>query len=146
MHHYKAIFTAAITAVSIVGSAYAGGTSANGPDPAPGGVVPQTPGGSTYGAAQLNAAINPDGTTLRGAGNLSSTRLSAGVYDVRFRRNITQCAWSGTIGFGTFSGSTGPSHISVTGRAGTTTGVFVQTWNAGGIPTDLPFLLTIICG
>jgi hypothetical protein len=145
MRKFKTIFTAAIAAMSITGVAvYA---QSNGPNPPDGGgVAPAFPGGSVFGAAQLYAAINPNGSTLRGAGNTSSTRLAPGVYDVRFRRNISECAWSGTIGFGGFSGSTGPSHISVTGRAGTTNGVFVQTWNAVGTPTDLPFLLTVICG
>jgi hypothetical protein len=145
MRNFKTIFAAAIAAMSLTGVAvYA---QSNGPNPqSGGGVAPMFPGGSVWGAAQLYAAINPNGSTLRGAGNSSSTRLAPGVYEVRFRRNITECAWSGTIGFGGFSGITGPSHISVTGRFGTTTGVFVQTWDAVGTPTDLPFLLTVICG
>lgn len=109
------------------------------------GVTPQGAGGAAWGSAQLFAVVNANGTRMRGKGDASSTKLATGVYEIRFHRNIVQCAWQGTIGFGTMSGSTAPSFISVTGRAGTVNGVFVQTWNQNGVATDLPFNVYIDC-
>lgn len=125
-------------------SAFAG---PNGPNP-PAGGIPGEPvnGGSNFGAAQLYAVVNGNGTVSRGAGVTSATRSSAGVYEVIFKRNIVHCSWTGSVGFGTFSGSVPASHISVTGRAGTNNGVFVQTFNSANAATDLPFHIHILCG
>ena len=109
------------------------------------GVAPQGSGGAAWGSAQLFAVVNANGTRMRGKGDASSTKLGTGIYEIRFHRNIVQCAWQGTIGLGTMSGSTAPSFISVTGRAGTVNGVFVQTWNQSGVATDLPFNVYIDC-
>ncbi|SMH49384.1 hypothetical protein [Mesorhizobium australicum] len=109
------------------------------------GVAPQGAGGAAWGSAQLFAVVNSNGTRMRGKGDASSTKLGTGIYEIRFYRNIVQCSWQGTIGLGTMSGSTAPSFISVTGRAGTNNGVFVQTWNQSGTPTDLPFGVYIDC-
>jgi len=125
-------------------SAFAG---PNGSNPPPGG-IPGEPvnGGSAFGAAQLYAVINPDGTLSRGAGLNTSSRISAGVYEVIFRRNIQYCSWTGSVGQPGFSGSVAASHISVTGRAGTNNGVFVQTFNSANTATDTPFHIHILCG
>lgn len=90
------------------------------------------------------AVINPDGTKLRGKAVASSAHISTGVYDVRFNRNISSCAWTGTVGFGSFGGSTGPSEISVSGRAGTNNGLFVQTFSGASV-ADLPFTVMVVC-
>ena len=90
------------------------------------------------------AVVNADGTKLRGKSVASTLRVSTGVYDVRFNRNISTCAWTGTVGFGTFGGSTGPSEISVSGRAGTNNGLFVQTFG-GSAAADLPFTVLVVC-
>jgi hypothetical protein len=91
------------------------------------------------------AVVNADGTKLRGKAVASTAHLGTGVYDVRFNRNISTCAWTGTVGFGTFGGSTGASMITITGRAGTNNGLFVTTFNQAGTPTDLPFSAIVIC-
>ena len=49
----------------------------------------------------LWAVVNPDGTLARGSGATASGRaagFAAGVYTVTFNRNVTQCAYTATIG------------------------------------------------
>lgn len=122
------------------------GPQPNGPNPK--GAIPAEPlaGGSQFGAAQLYAVVLGDGTAVRGAGVLSATRLSTGNYEVLFRRNITNCAWTGTVSQPNFGGSVGPSFLTMAGRSGTFTGVFLQTFNSSGALTDLPFQVQVICG
>ncbi len=91
------------------------------------------------------AVVNSDGSFMRGKGVISTTRLTTGVYDVRFVRNISTCNWLGTVGLGGFSGSTGPGIITITGRAGTNNGLYVTTFTAGGGLADLPFAADVIC-
>ena len=49
------------------------------------------------------------------------------------------------MGFGTFSGSTGPAQITITGRAGTNNGLFITTFNGAGTPTNEPFHVIVVC-
>ncbi len=91
------------------------------------------------------AVVNSNGTIVRGKGLLSVTKLGTGVYDVRFVRNITPCSWLGTVGFGQFSGSTGPAMITITGRVTTNNGLFVTTFNSAGGAADFPFHADVIC-
>ncbi len=91
------------------------------------------------------AVVNADGTTLRGKAVASTTTLSTGTYDVRFNRNITACSWVGTVGLGSFSGSTGAGMITITGRSGTNNGLFVTTFDSTGAPANLPFAADVIC-
>src|SRR6478752_4921061 len=58
--------------------------------------------------ARVFAVVNADASLLRGKAVASSAKLGTGTYDVRFNRNISSCAWTGTVGLGGFSGSTGP--------------------------------------
>ena len=111
--------------------------------------TPNAPNSPTMAAAttpaRVFAVVNSDGTKLRGKAVASTSRLSAGTYDVRFNRNVSACAWTGTVGFRTFGGSTGPAIITVTGRAGTNNGLFVSTYNSAGSLTDEPFLVVVVC-
>jgi hypothetical protein len=91
------------------------------------------------------AVVRADGTKQRARGFQSSTKIGTGVYEVRFARNIKKCAWTGTVGIGGFSGSTGAAMITITGRAGTNDGLFVTTFDGAGTPADLPFLTTVTC-
>ena len=98
---------------------------------------------------QAAAVINADGTKVRASKlpfALSSvSRLSPGVYDIRFDHNISGCAWFGSLGFGSFGGSTGPGTITISGRAGTNNGLFVTTFNAADAPTDYPWMVEVVC-
>ena len=91
------------------------------------------------------AVLNADGSFVRGRAVVSVLHLSTGTYDVRFQGSIARCAWTGTTGFGQFSGSLpNGSGISVTGRAGTNNGLFVQT-SVGPNSVDLPFTVLVVC-
>lgn len=96
--------------------------------------------------ARVWAVVNSDGTTIRGKAVASTSSLGTGVYDVRFNRNISSCSWVGTVGYGTFTGSTGPAMITITGRSGTNNGLFVTTYDSTGVPAALPFSADVICG
>jgi hypothetical protein len=91
------------------------------------------------------AVVRADGSKHRGRGFDSSSKLNNGVYEVAFDRNIKKCAWSGTVGYGTFSGETGPAMITITGRAGTNNALYVTTFDHAGVGTDYPFLVTVVC-
>jgi hypothetical protein len=137
----KAFVAACAITLLMSGTSYAG---LNGPNPK----SPRSPGGgSSLGAAQLAGSYNSDGTIIVGIGAAdNAVVIGTGVYEAKFKRNISACVWTGSIGFGTFSGSTAASSISVTGRAGTNNSLFVQTFNSGGTPTNLPFEIHVICG
>lgn len=94
---------------------------------------------------RVTAVIRADGSEHRGRGLDSSNRLGDGVYEVFFDRSIKKCAWTGTVGLGSFSGSTGPAMITITGRVGTKNGLFVTTFDGTGAPTDLPFHTVVVC-
>ena len=94
---------------------------------------------------RVTAVINADGTEDRGRGLVSSNRIGAGTYEVFFDRSIKKCAWTGTVGLGSFSGSTGPAMITITGRVGTNNGLFVTTFNGAAAATDLPFHTVVTC-
>jgi hypothetical protein len=131
------------------GTAMAGG-GGNGPNAAAG-KSSVRPSFSAATAVKVKAAavINANGTVLRAATLpyhvTSSTTIGTGTYDVRFSHGIGGCAWVGTVGFGTFSGSTGPATITITGRAGTNNGLYITTFNGAGTATNLPFHVIVVC-
>jgi hypothetical protein len=131
------------------GTAMAGG-GGNGPNPAAG-KASVTPNFSTTTAVKVKAAavINSNATVLR-ASTLpyhvtSVSSLGTGVYDLRFSHSISGCAWVGTVGLGTFSGSTGAAQITMTGRVGTNNGLFITTFNGTGAPANEPFHVIVVC-
>lgn len=117
----------------------------NGPSPAaslvPGASAPGKPA-----TVSLGASVLADGSLVRGFGSTGASRISTGKYQVNFDRNIASCIWSGSVGFGAFSGSPAPGSIAVTGRAGTVRSVLVETWSATGAPLDQPFSVFVLCG
>ena len=143
----KTTVGAALAAAALVtGTIFATSASAG---PA-GNNAPTTGGGASATAttpARVFAVVKADGTRARGRAVASTSHIDTGVYQVIFRRNITTCAWTGTVGFGQtpFNGSTGPAMNSVDGRSGTNNGVVVATFACTGIPTDLPFSVVVVC-
>jgi hypothetical protein len=128
----------------MAGTSFAG---QNGPNPKSVASARGPGGGSALGAAQLGGSYLADGTIIVGVGASGNAAvLGVGTYQPSFRRDLRGCVWTGSIGFGTFSGSVGASHISVTGRAGTTTALFVQTFDSAGALANLPFEIHVICG
>lgn len=91
------------------------------------------------------AVVNRNGTLARGKGVVSTSRLGAGTYEVIFNRTITQCVFESTLGLAAFVGTESPGETTVVGRVGTTTGVFLQTFDSDGAPSDRGFHLYVGC-
>lgn len=89
--------------------------------------------------------INSNGTVRRDKGVVASSRLGVGIYDVRFSASIARCVWILTQGDGVFANVPPPGEIVVTGRAGTTNGLFIQTFNSAGVLTDRNFHALVKC-
>ena len=108
------------------------------------GLVPATVCGMPPTCQVFFAVVNANGALARGCQAVSAAHLGTGVYQVLFTHDITGSAYIGTIGL---SGSTFTSpagEIAVVGRTGAANGVYVQTFNSAGVPTDLGFHLAII--
>ncbi len=108
----------------------------------------KSPGGTILGSATLYAVVNSDGTIARGDGNNnagSPGKLGTGTYDIRFFRNITMCGYVATVGLSGTSGSSAPGMVTVVGRAGTTNGLFIQTFDASGAVSDRGFHVFVNC-
>ncbi len=89
------------------------------------------------------AEVRGDGTLLRGSRVVSVTRTSAGVYNVRFNRNVTDCAYTATIG----SNSGEPAGVIDTVLPANDT-VRVITESNDGVPPsfqDRAFHLVVTC-
>jgi hypothetical protein len=140
----KTKLTVAATAVVLAGGVTTAAAAGGPNDPAPADDARTV---TATAPARVFAVINANGTKARGTAVASTKHIDTGVYEVLFHRRITNCGWSGTVGFGQnpFNGSTGPVMISVSGRSATNNGVFVQTWNGAGTPTDLPFTVVVVC-
>jgi hypothetical protein len=90
------------------------------------------------------AVVNGDGTLARGGGAASATRLAPGNYQVLFRRDVNRGAFIATLGLSADAGASPPGEIIVNLRAGTTNGVFVETFNSTGAVEDRSFHLAVI--
>ena len=94
----------------------------------------------------LYADVQANGNLQRSNGATGVTKLgpSAGTYEVRFSRDVTACAHSGTMAeIATSVTPTG--EITVVGRAGVPNGVFVQTFASNGVVADRNFHLSEVC-
>ena len=92
------------------------------------------------------AVVNADGSFVRGAGVVSSSRvlLQTGRYQVNFNRSVGSCAYTASIG-DPADGVAGPGMISVATRFLEPNAVFVETQNALNADADLPFHLHVSC-
>jgi hypothetical protein len=107
-------------------------------------IVPATPVGMPPTAQAFFAVVSATGALVRGFQAVSASNLGTGIYQVLFSHDITGSAYIGTIGLTGSSGDSPAGQIAVVGRAGAANGVFVQTFNATGTPTDLAFHLAIL--
>jgi hypothetical protein len=80
----------------------------------------------------------------QGFGVTAATRLFTGVYEVFFNQVITSGVYTATIGQCGNLAVNSPGMIGVVGRAGTTNGLFIQTFNAAGAPADLGFHVNVL--
>jgi hypothetical protein len=94
----------------------------------------------------LFALVSRTGTLRRERGVDSSDRVEdPGFYIVRFTRNVRKCVYVATLGDAS-SGFPDPGEISVSNSDdGTTTGVWVKTFNSSGAETNKAFHLAAIC-
>lgn len=115
----------------------------NGPLTAPPDTSPQAPELVTAAAVRhLWAVVNINGNLVRGSRVASVTHLGTGQHEVRFNRNVSQCAYVATTN-NAYSQAltifTASGHLSPNG-------VFVETKNQGGGLTDGPFNVVVACG
>jgi hypothetical protein len=100
---------------------------------------PQGPAGAP--AIKHFAAVTAGGTFVRGDAKSGGSGDAIGAYVVGFAESVSGCAYTATLG--TTDGSTAPAgRITVNDHAGA---VGVQTYDAAGTPTDLPFHLIVAC-
>lgn len=96
-----------------------------------------------YYQQQMGAQVNADSTLGRNSRAVSSDSLTGGNYVVRFDRDVSDCAYNATVGAaisGTVDGFANAQPASVSAQ-----GVFVETFDANGVKTALPFYLTVTC-
>jgi hypothetical protein len=92
----------------------------------------------------LTATVNANGTLATSSGGVTVSKLGTGQYSVDFGRNVTACAFAGTIadpGTGIQTGI-----MDVADRAGNANAVFVETREvgAGGL-ADRAYHLIVVC-
>jgi hypothetical protein len=119
----------------------------------PAGVAgPQGPKGETGAAATtLWAVVESNGTLVRhGTGVSESKEIGTpGEYEVVFNQNVSQCAYTATLG-STSDGSAPAGEIGVASRAeglfkAKIDAVYIQTYNSTGTTTAEPFHLAVFC-
>src|SRR3954452_14435210 len=90
-------------------------------------------------ATRLWAIVNASGTTSGGSGLTGSARLSAGLYEIVFDRDVTACSYQATM-------SLNPGEVVVRPRPGVPNGVQVATFNsAGTTAADRAVHLAVFC-
>jgi hypothetical protein len=105
---------------------------------------PAGPAGPPGAVTRLWAVANSSGSLARSAGTTSAGRLAAGVYEVIFNQNVTNCAFVGSVGgAGEETGTSGA--LTVSRRAGNANGVRVETRTLGGAAADRAFHLLVVC-
>lgn len=102
------------------------------------------PAGPPGAVTRLWAVVNASGSLARGAGTTSAGRLGAGVYEVVFGQNVTNCVFVASIGDS--AEGTGLSGAAMTSRrAGNANAVRVETRNLAGAAADRAFHLVVVC-
>jgi hypothetical protein len=84
-------------------------------------------------------------TIARGVGAVSVNRPGTGQYQVRFNRNVRNCAYIASLGDVDATGVEGPGEISTVGDNASVTGVFIQTFNSAGTSANHNFHLEVVC-
>lgn len=97
-----------------------------------------------YYAAPLAAVVNDDGTLHHGSRVTSTERLSEGKYNVRFDQELTRCAFVGSIGSGSPSG-TYDGQIQVQQNSVFDDGAYIATFDSSGASSDRDFEIHVVC-
>jgi hypothetical protein len=86
------------------------------------------------------------GALVRGSGAVSATRSGAGVYQVRFNRNVRNCAYSAVPASPPEDFLSGPAGlVGTTGEAASVNGIWVNTYAPGGAAADISFHIVVFC-
>jgi Collagen triple helix repeat (20 copies) len=120
-----------------------GAPGATGSPGATGATGPQGPRGAPgQSASNLFAAVDSDGTLLKGSGATAAASSDVGTYRIQFNTDITNCVYVATSGQDT--GSLFENYHLYTSRTGTST-VNVQVFDEKNNSLDRPFFLAVIC-
>jgi hypothetical protein len=110
------------------------------------GAVPVAGSALVAGGVSHFAAVNRDGELLARRGVLSGFQTSNnGDYKVVFDREIRNCAYMATLVNGTPVTGALRGQIGVGLAADDARALQIQTANAGGEPTSLPFHVAVLC-
>lgn len=91
------------------------------------------------------AVVNSNGTLARGVATSSTLRQGAGNYRVTFTRDISTCAFNGTLG-GAGGGFPPIGTIGITfSDTATPDDIYVETRNSAGTLTDASFHVSVSC-
>jgi hypothetical protein len=85
------------------------------------------------------------GNLARGNNVATTNRSGAGTYQVRFTRNVRNCAYVATVGLTGASGTSAAADIMVVGEAANVRGVFVTIEDPPGTRVDRSFHLVVMC-
>ncbi|MFI0791283.1 hypothetical protein ACH4OY_01070 [Micromonospora rubida] len=89
------------------------------------------------------AVVSSAGVLLRGRDSVSATRYGPGQYQVIFNHTLVRGGHVANIGDAVDCCIPPAGEVSVAPRLGTPNGVFVQTFNSAGAPSDRPFHLAV---
>jgi hypothetical protein len=96
-------------------------------------------------APSFIAVVDADGTLARGRGATGTVHTDTGIYEVDFKKDVSACGYTATIGMSGEAGGSPPGTVTVVGRSGTPNGVYIQTFNQKGHAADLGFHLILAC-
>ena len=99
----------------------------------------------SYGPREMFAVVDSEGTLRRGFHAVSAQRLSLGIYEVIFKRDVRRGAYLATLGGHSWGGLPAAGSIGVMGRASDPRGVIVRTSDGSGDQLDAGFHLLVIC-
>jgi hypothetical protein len=97
-------------------------------------------------ATALWVVMNADGGIVRGSGAVNSSALDPvfGSYEVVFDRDVTTCAYVGSVGQPTGGGAP-DAFVSTAPRNGNANAVLVEVRTSGGVSSHQPFHLAVFC-
>jgi len=96
-------------------------------------------------ARPMWAVVNSNGSLARGAGvSTSSQPFGTGTYQVNFNRDVTQCAYTATLG-NPGDGNPPRGFIIVAARAGEPSGIYLETRNLLDALENRSFHLDVSC-
>jgi hypothetical protein len=90
------------------------------------------------------AVATNGGDLVRSKGVVASEQISAGVYELTFNRDVSDCAWSATVARNVAAEPV-PGEIGVRPPADNPRGVVVHIWNSAGAPASNRFHLVVSC-